>query len=105
MCWIFARSWKLNGSHSPPNVPTNRRIDETAATGNGVTPRGQSMIFATQEPDLLDWLIAVLQMKKDVVAQGLWIGLGLSTVYLMVMLLTRWGDRHTLFKALVFSGL
>ena len=58
-----------------------------------------------QEPDLLDWLIAVLQMKKDVVAQGLWVGLGVSTLYFMVMLLTSWGDRHTVFKALVFSGL
>ena len=56
-------------------------------------------------PDLLDWLIAVLQMKKDVVAQGLWVGLGASTLYFLVMLLTSWGDRHTLFKALVFSGL
>ena len=63
------------------------------------------MILATQNPDLLDWLIDLVQMKRDVVTQGLWVGMGLSAVYFLVMLLTRWGDRHTLAKALVFSGL
>ncbi len=62
-------------------------------------------MFATQNPDLLDWFIALVQMKKDVVAQGLWVGMGLSAIYFLVMLLTQWGDRHTLAKALVFSGL
>lgn len=63
------------------------------------------MVFAAQDPDLLTWLVELIQLKQDVVAQGLWVGMGLSTVYFMVMLLTRWGDRHTLLKALGFSCL
>ncbi len=62
------------------------------------------MMFASQEPDLLDWLLDVVRMKQGVIAQGLGVGLGISAVYFLVMMLTRWGDRHTLPKALVFSG-
>ncbi len=63
------------------------------------------MMFAADQPDLLTWLMDLIQMKRDVVTQGLWVGTVLSAVYFLVMLFTRWGDRHTLAKALVFSGL
>ncbi|WP_166820287.1 prenyltransferase/squalene oxidase repeat-containing protein [Thalassoroseus pseudoceratinae] len=53
--------------------------------------------------DLVDWLSLSMGVERAAVTQGLWIGLAMSVLYLLALLTTRWGERHALIKALVFS--
>ena len=55
--------------------------------------------------DLVDWLSLSMGVGRAEVTQGLWIGLALSILYLLTLLTTRWGERHALVKALVFSAM
>ncbi len=55
--------------------------------------------------DLVDWLSLSMGVERAAVTQGLWIGLALSVLYLLALLTTRWGERHALLKALVFSAM
>lgn len=61
------------------------------------------MIFATENLSLFDRVLNFVQ-PNDNVWGWLLLGLGASLVYFLVMLFTRWGDRRTIAKALVFSA-
>lgn len=61
------------------------------------------MIFATENLTLMDRVTNAVQ-PNDNIWGWLLLGLGASLIYFMVMLFTRWGDRRTIAKALVFSA-
>ncbi|HUG89974.1 MAG TPA: prenyltransferase/squalene oxidase repeat-containing protein [Planctomycetaceae bacterium] len=60
-------------------------------------------------PTFIDRLAELLGLSREQFDQALWIvllaGALLSLVYLVTMLVTRWGDRHATSKALMFSVL
>ncbi len=61
------------------------------------------MTIAVMGTDLVDRLSHLLDVDREAITQGLWIGLALSGFYLLILLTTHWGGRHALIKALVFS--
>ncbi|MFM9966464.1 MAG: hypothetical protein ACKV2Q_35250 [Planctomycetaceae bacterium] len=65
------------------------------------------MISLLAAADFLEWLASLFRQPIEVIETALWsalaTGLALATLHLLTMLVTKWGDRSSGWKSLVFS--